>query len=86
MLAKKNSLVYWNKIKNENVNDLDFIDDDNNTVGREQQKELKEFYISPEKSLEIQNINFRKIKKEIAIPKEVIKKRYFYIEVIIENG
>jgi len=68
-------MIFWNKLKNENFKDDDFLLDDDNETNKEILVESKFGYINPEKALELQNQNFRKIKKEIAIPKETIKKQ-----------
>ncbi len=69
---------YWNKLKNENLNDDDFLKEDANLSEKEKNIISSSFgYVSPQESLAQYNLDFRKIKKEIAIPKEVIKKRYY---------
>jgi len=74
--SKKNSLIFWNRLKNENINDLVFLGEDDNSNVKEIKPMQSEFrYISPEKELSLHNQNFRKIKKEIAIPKDLIRKK-----------
>ena len=61
-------MIFWNKLKNENFKDDDFLLDDDNETNKEILVESKFGYINPEKALELQNQNFRKkLKKKQAL-------------------